>query len=341
MKVFRRVQQSDLPAILHFAEKGGYGLTSLPADGDLLAGKIARAVASFEQTITVPENEFYLFVIEDVATGTILGCSGIEAQLNYHDPFYSYKLSTLVQVNHSLNVYKRMQILSLVNDYQGNSELCSLFLDSAYRNLHLSRLLSFARLLFIAEFPQRFADDIVAEMRGISDDTGHSPFWEHVGKHFFDITFAEADYLTSVGKKQFIADLMPRYPVYVNLLAKEAIEVMGKPHVSTQRALGLLQEQGFHFNGYIDIFDGGPTLEAHKSEITVVRHSQTVKLAALAEVVGDASWLISNARIDFRACQAALVLHEDATVTLAPVIAEALQVIVGDKLRICRAHEAR
>ncbi|MFA0697852.1 arginine N-succinyltransferase, partial [Vibrio sp. 10N.222.49.C9] len=93
----------------------------------------------------------------------------------------------------------------------------------------------------LAEHPHRFSKTIFAEMRGVSDEKGNSPFWEWLQEHFFSIDFTMADYLTGIGKKGFIADLMPKLPIYINLLSKEAQAVIGEVHDNTRPALKLLE----------------------------------------------------------------------------------------------------
>ncbi|WP_410961188.1 arginine N-succinyltransferase, partial [Salmonella sp. SAL4457] len=104
--------------------------------------------------------------------------------------------------------------LFLANDLTGNSELCSLFLHADHRSGLNGKLLSRARFLFIAEFRHLFGDKLIAEMRGMSDEEGRSPIWESLGRHFFKMEFSQADYLTGVGNKAFIAELMPKFPLY-------------------------------------------------------------------------------------------------------------------------------
>ena len=65
------------------------------------------------------------------------------------------------------------------------------------------------------------------------DDKGRSAFWDAVGKHFFGIDLVKADYLSMVNKK-FIADLMPRFPLYVPLLPPAAQAVIGQVHPETR-----------------------------------------------------------------------------------------------------------
>ncbi|MDQ7049279.1 MAG: arginine N-succinyltransferase [Enterobacterales bacterium] len=47
-------------------------------------------------------------------------------------------------------------------------------------------------------------------------------FWAWLEENFFSIDFPTADYLTGTGNKVFIAELMPKHPIYVSLLSNEA-----------------------------------------------------------------------------------------------------------------------
>ncbi len=85
------------------------------------------------------------------------------------------------------------------------------------------------------------------------------------------MSFPEADEFNAVHGTHFIADLMPRSPVYVALLTEEAKAVMGQPHPSGKAALRMLEHEGFVFDRYIDIFDGGPTVTARTDDIRTIR----------------------------------------------------------------------
>ena len=104
-------------------------------------------------------------------------------------------------------------------------------------------------------------------------------FWEALGRHFFAVDFTEADQQTTVNKA-FIAELMPRHPIYTNLLPDEARNVIGVTHESTTPARHLLESEGFHYTGYVDIFDGGPLLETRVKDLRIVHDSRcfTVKI---------------------------------------------------------------
>ena len=66
---------------------------------------------------------------------------------------------------------------------------------------------------------------------------------------------------------------MPKYPIYVSLLSKQAQAVIGKVHEKTKPALQLLEQEGFICRGYVDIFDAGPTVEANLKHIRTAQMS--------------------------------------------------------------------
>ena len=176
----------------------------------------------------------------------------------------------------------------------GQSEMCSLFLRPDQRQGSNGRLLSLGRLLFVAEIPHLFGDKLIAELRGSADEQGCSPFWDSLGRHFFKMDFSHADHLSGLGSKSFIAELMPRQPLYTCLLTEQAQAVIGKPHPNTEPALKILTAEGFAHKGYIDIFDAGPVIEAPVSKIRTVRDSQPLLLAIGTPDEQAAIYLIHN-----------------------------------------------
>lgn len=181
----------------------------------------------------------------------------------------------------------------------------------------------------------RFTSTIIAEMRGVSDENGLSPFWENVGNHFFHMSFAEADRLTLTTDKQFIADLMPRNPIYIKLLSLQAQAVIGQPHPSTQTAMNILLKEGFRYNKYIDIFDAGPTLEVPRVKIKTIELSHVVTIKNISDEVSSTNYLLANTQLDFRATiNSALVNKEKNTCIISKNTANLLQVTCGDRLRV-------
>ena len=187
----------------------------------------------------------------------------------------------------------------------------------------------------MAEHPHRFSKTIFAEMRGVSDEDGNSPFWQWLQEHFFSIDFTMADYLTGIGKKGFIADLMPKLPIYINLLSKEAQEVIGQVHEKTRPALKLLEKEGFTCRNYVDIFDAGPSVECDINNIDSVRNSVRVKVI-IAEHSSSQDFLICNTSFEnFRATAAKAAFNrENGSAIISPKVANALKVDNGDFIRI-------
>jgi arginine N-succinyltransferase len=334
MMVIRPIQQGDLNGLMELAKSAGVGLTSLPVNEERLARRIARSERAFAGEAEKAD-QGYVFVLEDSETGNLAGICGIDAAVGLKETWYNYRVGTIVHSSEELGVYTKHDTLFLSNDHTGFSELCSLFLHPEYRVNKNGGFLSKCRFLFLAEFPELFAKTVVAEMRGVSDADGRSPFWESLGRHFFSIDFAEADYRTGVGQKAFVAELMPKYPVYIDFLPKEAQEVIGQTHENTRPALAMLQSEGFRYEGYVDIFDAGPTVQAYASEIRAVRESRLLPVAVVHSVAEEGrQWvLVSNRQLTgFR------VILIEAPVTgeslaLTAEQARALNVEAGDTVR--------
>ncbi len=334
----RPIAHDDLPAVLALTERTGTGLTTLPANRERLSDRIARSVASFAGS-AARADECYVFVLVDSAGGRVVGIAAIEAAVGLTEPWYNYHVGTIVHASRTLDVYTVAPTLFLSNDHTGHTELCSLFLDQAYRHGKNGPLLAKSRLLFIAEFADRFAPKVIAEMRGKLDADGRSPFWEGLGRHFFAMEYSTADYLTGIGQKSFVAELMPRHPVYVNLLPDSVRAVIGEVHNDTRAARSLLEREGFRHEGYVDIFDAGPTLECFRDDIRAVRRSEVLPVHLGTEdpvpdsLTNDILWMVANRRFaDFRVILATAPSRVD-RFPLLPYAAAALGVGEGDTVR--------
>ncbi|MES2149245.1 MAG: arginine N-succinyltransferase [Pseudomonadota bacterium] len=300
MLVVRAITANDLDALIDMASQVGSGMTTLKPDRKMLGDRVKVAVASFAESIP-PEQRDYMFVMEDTSNGKMAGVCAIKGAVGLDEPFYNYRIGTLVHSSRELNVFTRMDTLYLSNDLTGSTELCSLFLHPDYRTGNNGRWLSKSRFLFIAQFPQLFTEKLIAEMRGYQAEDGSSPFYEGLGRHFFKMDFNHVDDLTALGKKSFIAELMPRQPLYVAYLPDEAQNVIGMVHRSTAPARRLLEQEGMHFEGYIDIFDAGPVLQARVSELRAMRDSVVVAADSGAIAADLEPTMVSNTVLqDFR-----------------------------------------
>jgi arginine N-succinyltransferase len=333
MILFRTAQGTDLEQIHALAQKSGVGITSLPKNLNTLKKRLERSIESNKKQIKEPQDEYYLFVLEDSLSQTILGVCGIVAHVGYTMPYYSFKLTKHTQVCHSLNIRNDYEILTLVNDNQGCTELSTLFLDPEHRKKNIGSLLSKARFLFMAQHPERFMERVVAELRGISNSQAQAPFWDSVSGHFFKMSFQQASELVLSTNKQFMEDLMPRNPIYIPLIPQQAKDVLGKPHPDSVLAQEILLKEGFRFNQCVHIFDAGPTVEAPMNQIRTLAQSQLKTLTDYCDQTEGVACFISNTSIPFRATTGKAVVFEQSC-RLPQELAQLLHVQIGDSIRL-------
>ena len=243
------------------------------------------------------------------------------------------KSAKTVHESEQLKTRKEIDALHLKMEHDGPTEIGSLFLSPDYWGGGHGRMLSLSRFLFIADFPSRFEKEIIAEMRGVVDENGRSPLWTALGSHFFQMKYPKAETL-SIKDKRFIADLMPKHPIYIPLLPEDAQEVIGKVHPNTRPALALLEQEGFEQRGAVDIFDGGPAVHCAAENVRTIRESKQLTIEKIeAKVAKGKERLIGNGRLDFR-CSLGDVRIDDGMVTIDEVTALTLKVKVGEELRV-------
>lgn len=335
MLVIRPVTQADLPQLLELAGLASFGLTTLPKDPDFLRRRIRDSVRGFERiTDGEPRGDSYLFVMEETRTGRVLGTAGIVSKAGGFEPFYAFRIETEHYASEMLGVHREITTLHLVREHDGPCEIGSMFVHPDARGQGAGRALSLARFLFIAEYPESFDPTVIAEMRGVIDERGESVFWDAVGRHFYEIDFPKADYL-SILNKRFIADLMPRHPIYVTLLPREAQAVIGHVHHDTKPALAILEAEGFRSTGMVDIFEAGPIVSCRRDDLRLVRESRRATVTVVHDTIshGQRS-LVGTTAPTFRACVAVAEPLADDEVAIPAEAAEALGVAVGDTVRI-------
>src|SRR5438270_301816 len=75
----------------------------------------------------------------------------------------------------------------------------------------------------------------------------------------------------------------PLYSYHLSTLTDPAKAVIGQPHPTGRAALRMLEEEGFAYDRYIDIFDGGPTVTSATDRIRTVRESTTETVGEIAD----------------------------------------------------------
>lgn len=336
--VMRPSVPADLEALICLAELSGPGFTSLPVDEAILTERLSQSERAFHSGKANPQYGKYLLMMEDAGTGQVAGCSAVKSGTGIDQPFFNYRIVTLAQASHAAgNLRFDMDALVLTNEFVGYTEVGTLFLKPDHRRGGAGRLAAQSRYLLMAAAPDRFSDKVLAELRGVVDDQGCSPFWECLGRHFFRMDFAEADRLSATTDNQFIMDLMPRYPIYVDLLPPEAREVIGRCHADGVGAYKLLQWEGFEFDRTVDIFDGGPLVTAQRRHIRTIRESRLVRLEGgdTASCETAAPGLLSSNRLpDFRVTAGRFLPRGEDALVVAPEILDLLRLREGSPARV-------
>ena len=285
--IIRPANTDDLQPIYEMAKRTGGGFTNLPPDRKALTQKLERSAAGFDRVGEEVADDLYVFVLQNTATGEVRGTCQIFGKVGQRWPFYSYRIGALTQHSVELERTFRADILNLSTDLEGATEVGGLFLHPGERAGGLGMLIARSRYLFIRNHRARFADRTIAELRGVIDEAGGSPFWDGVAGRFFGMSFQEADEFNAKFGNQFIADLMPKHPVYIAMLPDSAKTVIGVPHPSGRAAMRMLENEGFAWENYIDIFDGGPTMTARTDQISSIRDAKDVMITAVSDDVGE------------------------------------------------------
>lgn len=335
MLALRPVQLTDLPQLQQLARDSLVGVTSLPDDIDHLREKILASCASFEAEVHSPGGENYFFVLQDLESGHLAGCSEIVATTGCGEPFYSLRNRPFSSESRELNIQHGVPALSLCQDLSGQTLLRGFHIDASRVRTPQSELLSRARLMFIGAHPRRFADSVITEIVGFSSEDGQSPFWDAVGQHFFDLPYTEAERLCGLRSRTFLAELMPQYPIYVPMLPAAAQACIGRVHPDGQEAFDILEREGFETNSYVDIFDGGPTLHARVANIRSITQSHLAIARQSRQIDATGRYLVSNDRLgNFRAIVADLEVNVKSPVFLPPDMLAALDIAEGDRIRV-------
>jgi arginine N-succinyltransferase len=327
----RASRPEDLDSLYEMAKLTGGGFTNLPADKDALAAKLTRSAQAFAKAEETTGDDVYLLMLEKVETGQVIGTGQIFSTIGNRWPFYSYRIGLLSQASQELGRTFRAEMLSLTTDYEGTTEVGGLFLHPRERAGGLGLLLARSRYLFIRQHRQRFADRVIAELRGVIDEAGGSPFWDGLAGKFFGMSFQEADQFNAIHGNQFIADLMPKHPIYTAMLPDAARAVMGMPHPTGRAAMRMLEGEGFHHEGYIDIFDGGPSMVAQTDRIRTVRDAKTAKIVGTG-AKGGHTGLVAKGRLHDFVCVHATIEEKDGDTAIDAKSAELLGVSAGDEI---------
>src|SRR5262245_15443544 len=303
-----RIRQSyreDVDQVLAVAEH--LDTVNLPADRPHIEGILDRSEKSFSEAVPVFDRE-YLFVLEDIKTGRIIGTSMIYAQHGTkRAPHIYFRVERDERYSYTLDKYFVHRTLRIGYNYDGPTEIGGLILLPEYRKHPESpgKALSYVRFLFMRIHRTGFRDQVLSELLPPLETDGTSKLWEALGRRFTGLTYQEAD-LLSKDNKEFIHALFPDDPIHTELLPDEVQAIIGQVGPDTKAVEAMLRRIGFEYAGQIDPFDGGPHFVAKTDDITVVRHAVEVAIRVVGDADGERPWAViaietANARPNFRA----------------------------------------
>jgi arginine N-succinyltransferase len=275
----RGVGPSDEEQILELA--AFLNTVNLPNDRGHIQRLLEHAEKSFSGAIKSPPHCKYVFVLWDLEANKAVGTSMIVAQLGRRDAPYIYlDVTSEEKYSKLLDKHFHHTVLRVGYSYKGPTEIGGLVVHPAERagKQRLGLQISYVRFLYIAAHRELFQDEILAELLPPLEPDGKSHLWEALGRRFTDMSYAEADLLSSENK-EFVRDLFPRGDIYASVLSPEAQDVIGKVGTQTKGVEKMLRRIGFRYAERVDPFDGGPHFVAQADEITLVSETKKVRLA--------------------------------------------------------------
>jgi arginine N-succinyltransferase len=341
MFVVRPVEMADVAGLVAIAPSLKAGVHSFPRGKAAIEAAAARSIASFAANVTLPGEQSYMFVLENLDDGVLAGSAVLSALAGADGMFFAFRNDTIQQVSRDLGIRHSIHALSLCSDLTGHSQLSSFYVRNWQQAGPEAALLSRARLMYAASEPQRFSDKFFTALSGVMDEHGDSPFWDALGRKFFQMNFQDAERAVEGARNRtLLVELMPHYPVFVPLLPEAARAALGQVHSEGALALQLLSHEGFEHDAFVDIFDGGPILQAHKMALRSFSASMPRWVADADEMLakGRYAYLVSTVGKDsFRAVitdSDGLGLSE--SVPLSAQARQALDVVAGDQVLTVR-----
>lgn len=287
MFILRNVEINDLDDLYELSGKVFF--INLPHDRKIIETKITKSIKCFKSPNKNLANNYYIFVLEDMAKKKVIGVSMIHAQHGTEEePHFFLRVSHENKYSSTINTGFVHGTLRLGLDTNGPTEIGGLVVSPDYRG-HIDKLgkqISFVRFLYMANHANKFKETIHSELMPPLDGHGHSPLWEAIGRRFMNMDYIEADKL-SRSNKEFILSLYPSDNIYMTLLSMDARNSIGKVGKDTLPVKKMLESIGFKYTNEVDPFDGGPHYRAKLSEIKPIKNSYKGLLKTTKEFKND------------------------------------------------------
>ena len=236
-----------------------FPLSNLSKEEKEIESKLNLSERSFKKTLPIEERCF-LFVLEDLKTNRVIGCSQILGSSFSENHFY-FK--------------KEKDLLKIVQRKEALVQLGGLILDPSYRKSRerLGQQLSLLRFLYMAlqekEAWTPFLE--VSFTAPLKEGNQGSLFWESLGEKILNKSYKEM--IEMYQKRKQISFPMP-WEVKVSSLSSEVQSILENVHPETASAYRGLLKLGFKKTGYHHFLDGGFSLEGEWKQTPWLKNSK-------------------------------------------------------------------
>lgn len=255
--LLRPAKVDDVAAIHRLATSlSTHGFLTLPDSREDLQILLKKSEESFAGA-SPADIGVYLFVLEESGSHQVVGTSQIVAR---HGTPASPHLYFQVDI--------AKQTLQFCAEITGRTELGGLIVDPNWRGHpeKLGKRLSWVRLLYILQHPERFCPNLLAEFLPPFTPEGKSLFWEVLGRKLTGLDYPEADQRARQDKG-FVLQTFPQKELPLKNFPLEVQRLIGVSGTGAAGAVKVLEEVGFRYLNQIDPFDGGPHYGARQDGI--------------------------------------------------------------------------
>jgi arginine N-succinyltransferase len=247
-----------------------------PAAGDDVGGLVSLLPApgqggSLLPPAAGPGGREWLLVAGRGGDASVAGCVRVRRAIGLERPRFWYHVGCAVHAAPELELFHSQRTLLLGNDLTGAWEIADLAcdaatLDAGAQRVVLRQLLSAALALISRQRADAgpvtaAATTVICELPGVRDVAGRSPFWESLGRHFYDGDPLLAAERFGPAWKTHVAALLPHEPLLASFLSHEAQAALGVPGRGAEIAASVLHEAGLRAGRHVTLDDAGPVYE--------------------------------------------------------------------------------
>lgn len=262
----------------------------------------------------MPDGEpgWHLALVEDSPGARSLGQVLVRERTGERVPRHWFHLGTVVHAAPELHLFRRQASLVLGNDLTGAAELHGMRCDSA--DPRVPRALVQAAVVWLAQRATSATREgnpgpgprVFAELPGVRDADGGSPFWQGLGQHCLHLAPAQAERRFGPQWTRELAALLPRQPLFACLLADAAQAALSRPASDAAGWALALHAEGLCAGQHVTIFDAGPVHEAVLSALPAARTATWCSVQPAVAPATTSCWVHAEGEMVLRPVQAAV-----------------------------------